>query len=158
MSCCGGGVVELDAGVLWVRDCFVGCLVLLSLVADFTGVRLSPRGDLICCGVIVPVVARLLVDVLTTGDDVEMLDIVPLVLACLDLDLSVGTGIACRCGYLGGLGGGPGGGLLWSVDIGVTSLVESVGAVDRLSLLSVIVASSSSIGTGTAGSSCGGGM
>lgn len=138
--------------MLWVRDCFVGCLVLLSLVPDFTGVRLSPRGDLICCGVIVPVVARLLVDVLTTCGAVEMLDIVPVVLACLDLDLSVGTGMACRCGYLGGLGGG----LPWSVDIGVTSLVESVGAVDLLSLSSIVV-SSSSIRIGTTGSPCGGG-
>ena len=55
-GCGSGGAVELDAGVACVRCCFGMCVVLLSLVPDFTAARLSPRGDLSCCGVVVPVV------------------------------------------------------------------------------------------------------
>lgn len=69
--------------------------------------------------------------------------------ACLDLDLSVETGVSCRSlGLKGGAGGGPGGGP-WSVDIGVMILV----AIDWLS---GIVTSSSSMGIGKAGGLYGG--
>ena len=84
------------------------CLVLLWLLSEIVGVRLSPRGDLICCGVMVPVVPLLLVDVVMTGDDVEGCDEL-LVETFLDRVLSVLTGVACLrilCGILGGCGGG----------------------------------------------------
>ena len=63
-----GVVLELVVGVSSVRGCLCICARLLSLLFDFVAVRLSPRCDGICRGVAVPVVPRLLVDVVTIGD------------------------------------------------------------------------------------------
>ena len=132
VSVCGGGSLELEAGVLCVlgeceRGCLCVCRVLLSLLPELIGVLLSPRGEEICCGASVPVVPWLLVSVETLGEAEVMLEMVGLESvdgACLDLVRSVDTGVlTCRNGGLGGGGlggaGGPG-----SVDIGVTILVD----------------------------------
>jgi len=151
-SGCGGGSLELEAGVLCVlgeceRGCLCVCRVLLSLVPEWIGVRLSPRGEGIGCGSSVPVVPLLLVSVDTLGEAVVMLEMVGLESvdgACLDLERSVDTGVlTCRNGGLGGGGlggaGGPG-----SVDIGVTILVD----VEAMSEIVWAGVSSSSMGMG----------
>ena len=96
----GGMSVEDDAGVEceYGLGCFGDCLCSCS------GVLLSPLGELICLGVIVPVVA-LFVRIVDAGEGAWLEGTGEGVV----LDLSELTGVRCcrcRCGGAGGAGGG----------------------------------------------------
>ena len=131
--------------------CCLYCGLSLWLLVTGVGVLLSPRGERCCRGVVVPSVPCVVVFPVTNDECCGVLWLLGIGVsvlldgAYLDLDLSVDTGALFR--ILGAPGGG--GGLPGSVDIGVTILVE----VERES---VIVTSSSSMGTGLAGGAGGG--
>jgi len=156
MCSCGVGCGKVDdddavdACGCDVRCCLC-CGLSLWLLVTGVGVLLSPRGERYCLGVVVPSVPCVVVFPVTNGECCGVLWLLGIGVsvlldgAYLDLDLSVDTGALFR--IFGPPGGG--GGLPGSVDIGVTILVE----VERES---VIVTSSSSIGTGMAGGAGGG--
>ena len=97
----GGMSVEDDAGV----ECEYGLCCFGDCLCSCSGVLLSPLGELICLGVIVPVVA-LFVRIVDAGCDwLEGTGEG----ACVVLDLSELTGVRC-CRCRGGSAGGAGGG------------------------------------------------